>query len=56
VQELDQVYRLLDQARAAGRPASVVAKRVAGLRGRAFFAYREISLPVEDLRWVSVGE
>jgi S1-C subfamily serine protease len=56
VQDLDHVYRLLDQARAAGRPASVVTKRVAGLQGRAFFAYREISLPVEELRWVSVGE
>ncbi|MHB1142366.1 MAG: S1C family serine protease [Sulfuricaulis sp.] len=56
VQDLDQVYRLLDQARAAGRPASVVTKQIAGPQGRAFFAYREISLPVEDLRWVSVEE
>lgn len=56
VQDLDQVYQLLDRARAAGRPASVVTKRVAGLAGGAFFSYREISLPVEELRWVSVEE
>lgn len=56
VQELDQVYRILDRARDAGRPASVVTKRAVGLAGRAFFSYREISLPVEELRWVSVEE
>ena len=56
VQDLDQVYRLLNQARAAGRPASIVTKRVAGPQGRAFFAYLEISLPIEGLRWVSVEE
>ena len=55
VLNLDQVYGLLDRARAAGKPVSaVVTKHVVGPQGRVFFAYREISLPVEDLRWMSV--
>jgi S1-C subfamily serine protease len=57
VQDLDHVYRLLDDARAARRPVSVVVtKHVVGPQGRVFFAYREINLPVEELRWMSVGE
>ena len=57
VQDLEQVYRLLDGAYAAGRSASVaVTKQVVGPQGRVFFAYREISLPVEELRWMSVEE
>jgi S1-C subfamily serine protease len=54
-QNLDQVYHLLDRARAAGRAASLaVTKQVTGAQGRVFFAYREISLPIEELRWMSV--
>ncbi|OGA55040.1 MAG: hypothetical protein A3F74_07430 [Betaproteobacteria bacterium RIFCSPLOWO2_12_FULL_62_58] len=57
VQDLDEMYRLLDQARAAGRSVNVVVtKQVVGPQGRVFFAYREISLPVKELRWMSVEE
>ena len=56
VQNLDQVYRLLDQARAAEKSVSVVVKQVVGPQGRVFFTYREISLPIPELRWVSVQE
>ena len=56
IENLDQLYRLLDSARAAGRAAAIVVKRVAGLQGKAFFAYYEISLPVEDLDWIRVPD
>jgi serine protease Do len=55
VQNLDQVYGLLDQARAADKAADVVVTRqVIGPQGRVFFAYGEISLPLDELRWMSV--
>lgn len=56
VRDLDQVYRLLDRARAAGRSASIVAKRVADLQGKPLFTYHEIDLPVEELRWMPFDE
>jgi len=56
VRDLDQVYRQLELARAAGKPVNIVIKRVAGLQGKNFFAYHEISLPVEELGWVRVEE
>lgn len=56
VRDLDQVYRLLDRSRAASRPASIVAKRVAGLQGKPFFTYHEIDLPVEELHWIPIEE
>ncbi len=56
LEDLDQLYRLLDSARTAGRAASIVVKRMAGLQGKAFFAYYEISLPIEDLDWIRVAD
>jgi len=56
VRDLDQVYRQLASARVAGKPVNIVIKRVAGLQGKNFFAYHEISLPVEDLGWVRVED
>jgi S1-C subfamily serine protease len=56
LRDLEQVYRQLAAAQAAEKPASIVVKRVAGLQGKNFFAYHEISLPVEELEWVSVKE
>ena len=56
VRDLDQVYRQLESARAAGKPVRIVVKRVAGLQGKNFFAYHEISLPVEELGWVRVED
>lgn len=56
VRDLEQVYRHLASAQAAGKPVNIVVKRVAGLQGKNFFAYHEISLPAEDLGWVRVEE
>jgi len=56
VRDLDQVYRQLASAQAAGKPVNIVIKRVAGLQGKNFFAYHEISLPVEELGWVRVED
>jgi S1-C subfamily serine protease len=55
VRDLDQLYGLLDRARVAGKPASMAVTRpVMGAHGRVYFAYREVSLPVEELRRMSV--
>jgi S1-C subfamily serine protease len=56
VQNLDQVYRLLGLAAVARRPVSIVAKRVVGLQSRAFFTYREFSLPIEERRRVRIED
>jgi S1-C subfamily serine protease len=56
VRDLDQVYRQLASAQTAGKPVNIVIKRVAGLQGKNFFAYHEISLPVEELGWVRVED
>ena len=53
---LPELYRRLQAARAAGRAVDVAVKRIAGLKGRSFFEYRELSLPIEALRWVRVED
>ena len=53
---LPELYRRLQAAQAAGRAVDVAVKRIAGLKGRSFFEYRELSLPIEALRWVRVED
>lgn len=57
IQDLNQIYRLLDNAHTAGKPVKIAATRqTIGPAGRVFVTYREINLPVENLRWVSAEE
>ncbi len=54
--DLPELYRRLQAAQAAGRAVGVAVKRIAGLKGRSFFEYRELSLPIEALHWVRVED
>jgi S1-C subfamily serine protease len=56
VDNLEDLYRRLDAARAAGRPVQVTVKRIAGLKGRSYFEYHELSLPVEALEWLDLQD
>jgi hypothetical protein len=56
VDNLEDLYRRLDAARAAGRPVQVTVKRIAGLKGRSYFEYHEPSLPVEALEWLDLQD
>ena len=53
---LAELFRVLESARKADRPVRVAVKRIAGLKGKSFFEYRELSLPVESLHWVRVED
>jgi membrane-associated protease RseP (regulator of RpoE activity) len=54
--DLDQLYRRLDAARKDDRAMRVSVKRIVGLKGKSFFEYRELSLPVEELHWLRVED
>ena len=54
--DLEQVHRMLETAAKANRPVAIGVKRLAGLKERSFFKYFELSLPVEDMRWVRVED
>ena len=54
--DLEQVHLILEGAAKAKRPVAIGVKRLAGLKERSFFKYFELSLPVEDMRWVRVED
>jgi S1-C subfamily serine protease len=56
VHELDDVYAALEQAQRERRSVLVELKRLEGPKGRSFFSYFGVHLPVEGSRWVSVTD
>ena len=54
--ELGEVYATLEQAHGNRRSVLVELKRLEGPKGRSFFSYFGVHLPIEGLRWVSVTD
>jgi membrane-associated protease RseP (regulator of RpoE activity) len=52
---LDDVYAALSKVQRERREAIVEVKRPVGPKGRSIFSYTGLSLPADDLRWVTLS-
>lgn len=56
VHQLDEVFAALERSHKEQRPALIEVKRLVGTRGRSFFSYFGVNLPIKSLRQISVTD
>jgi S1-C subfamily serine protease len=56
INDLTALYAALQRAQQEGEPALLELKRLVGPKGRNFFSYLGVELPVEGLRWIAVTD